>query len=63
MKLPFPVPGMDEETKAKVICDKKKDPKTGLCASAIEWTAFQSGSSFAKGRCPFCEEEGKYKEQ
>jgi hypothetical protein len=62
MRLPYPIPGMDEDTRNRIDCNKERDPKTNLCASAIEWQAFKvSGSSFAEGLCPFCEEEGKYK--
>jgi hypothetical protein len=62
MRLPYPIPGMDEDTRKQIDCNEKRDQKTNLCASAVEWRAFKvSGSSFADGRCPFCEEEGRYK--
>jgi len=52
-----------QDTKNRVVCDEEKLPAMGLCASAIEWQAFSvSGVSWADGRCPFCEEEGKYQQ-
>ena len=64
MRLPRPIPGMDEDTKKQINCDEERLPTTGLCASAIEWQAFRvSGSNWAGGRCPFCEEEGRYQRE
>ena len=64
MRLLYPIPGMDEDTKKRINCDEERLSTTGLCASAIEWRAFRvSGSSWAEGRCPFCEEEGRYQQE
>jgi hypothetical protein len=64
MRLSYPIPGMDEDTRKRIHCDEERVPTTDLCASAIEWQAFRvSGSSWVDSRCPFCEEKGMYEQE
>ena len=55
-------PSMDQNIVEKLVCSNPKLVYTGhdyVCNDTTEWTG-ASGSTSIQGRCPQCEEEGRY---